>query len=96
VGNLSNVTTIFEHLFNSYNTGLTDFSVDALPDMDMDSSHWGWSYLTSLTRQSLLNILNALPTTSTAGRYITLGDTLKNKLSAADIAIATDKGWEVR
>lgn len=96
VGNLSNVTTVYEYLFNSYNTGLTDFSVDALPDMDMAADTWGWNYLTSLTRQSLLNILNALPTTSTSGRYITLGETLKNKLSAADIAIATDKGWEVR
>ena len=96
VGDLSNVTSLWGDLFNSNNTGLTDFSVDALPDMDMASDTWGWSYCTSLTRQSLLNILNALPTTSTSGRYIELGTTLKNKLSAADIAIATDKGWEVR
>lgn len=44
---------------------------------------------------SLVNVLNALPVTNTSGRYISIGTTNKNKLSAAQLAIATDKGWAV-
>lgn len=47
-----------------------------------------------LTRQSLLNILNTLPTVSEA-RTITLGATNKAKLTDTEIAIATNKGWTV-
>ena len=47
-----------------------------------------------LTRQSLLNILNALPAVSVT-RTLTLGQTNKLKLTAEEIAIATQKGWTV-
>ena len=48
----------------------------------------------SLTPESLVRILNALPTLSTA-KTITLGALNKNKLTADQIAIATNKGWTV-
>ena len=47
-----------------------------------------------LTPQSLVNILTRLPTVS-AARTITLDQTNKLKLTAAEIAVATQKGWTV-
>lgn len=47
----------------------------------------------SLTRESLINILTALPIVN--GKTITLGDHNKRKLTPEEIAIATDKGWTV-
>ena len=49
---------------------------------------------TMLTRQSLINILTALPTIGSAVT-VTLGQGNKLKLTAAEIAIATEKGWTV-
>ena len=48
----------------------------------------------SLSHTSLINILNTLPTVSVA-KTITLGQTNKVKLTSAEIAIATQKGWTV-
>lgn len=47
-----------------------------------------------LTPQSVINILNALPTV-TSSKTITLGAINKLKVSASDIAVATQKGWTV-
>ncbi len=95
LGDLSNaVPHSFGRIFGLYNTALTDFEVDALPDLDIDSSNWGLNGCTALTVTSLVNILNALPQTSN-NRTITLGQTNINKLSAAQLAIATNKGWSV-
>ena len=47
-----------------------------------------------LTHDSLVSILNRLPTV-TAARTITLGQTNRLKLTEAEIAIATQKGWTV-
>ena len=47
---------------------------------------------TKLTKQSLLNVLNALETISTS-LTITLGATNLAKLTEEEKAIATDKGW---
>ena len=52
------------------------------------------SYSEVLSRESLLYIFNNLPTISTA-TTITLGKANKLKLTAAEIAIATQKGWTV-
>ena len=46
-----------------------------------------------LTRASLLRIIDSLPASS--GKTLTLGQTNKNKLTAAEIAVATQKGWTV-
>lgn len=58
------------------------------------STNHSYANCTKLTSQSLLNILNVLPTVTVA-RTITLGQTNKNKLTAEEIAIATAKGWTV-
>lgn len=89
LGNMSSVTG-WTAVFNNYNSGITDFQIEAFPDRNID---WGFNYCTGLSVQSLLNILNALPQTS--GRTITIGTTNKNKLSAEQISIATNKGWTV-
>ena len=47
-----------------------------------------------LSKDSLVRILEALPTVSTA-KTITLGQTNKVKLTDEEIAIATEKGWTV-
>lgn len=90
LGNLSNVTNFESNSFNSSNVSLTGFTVDALPNINLDV---GWQYC-PLSVDSLVNIFNALPTAS-GSRTVTIGSTNKNKLSAAQLAIATDKGWTV-
>lgn len=53
-----------------------------------------WSGAFKLTKQSLINILNKLPTV-TAARTITLSQINKLKLTTEEIAVATQKGWTV-
>lgn len=90
LGNLSAVTNFESNSFNSSNVSLTGFTVERLPNMNLNV---GWQYC-PLTVDSLVNIFNALPTAS-GSRTVTIGTTNKNKLSAAQLAIATDKGWTV-
>lgn len=52
-----------------------------------------YSALSKLSKESLLRILNTLPTV-TGAHTLTLGN-LRLKLSVTDIAIATSKGWTV-
>lgn len=73
-----------------YCTSLQDLTIHNLPNINL--TNIGLIYCTSLTLQSLQNILNALPVT-TSGYKCTIGTTNLNKLSDADIQIATDKGW---
>lgn len=81
-------------VFNSSNSALTDIEITSLPDINITNTA-GFYSLSALSVTSLVNILNALPVTNTSGRYIYLGTTNKNKLSAAQLAIATNKGWTV-
>ena len=55
------------------------------------------SSCTKLTHDSLMSIINALYDYSgtTTTRTVTLGTDNKNKLTEAEIAIATQKGWSV-
>lgn len=53
-----------------------------------------YAYCEPLTHQSVLNILNALPTVSKA-TTINIGSYANNQLTAAERAIATAKGWTV-
>lgn len=63
---------------------------------------WGTGYSvslkfdqqTKLTRDSLLSILNNLPTVSST-QTLTLGSVNLSKLSSSDISIATNKNWTV-
>ena len=90
LGNLSNVTNFESNSFNSSNVSLTGFTVDALPNINLNV---GWQYC-PLSVDSLVSIFNALPTAS-GSKTVTIGSTNKNKLSAAQLAIATNKGWTV-
>lgn len=67
---------------------LVDF---APPSLDIAQNY---SSSTRLTRQSLLTIIDRLPTLSTA-KTLTIGQTNKLKLTAEEIAVATTKGWTV-
>lgn len=71
-------------------SALQDLTIYNLPNINLTDA--GFSKCTSLTLQSLQNIINALPVT-TSGYRCTIGTTNLNKLSDADIQIATDKGW---
>lgn len=90
LGNLSNVTNFESNSFNSSNVSLTGFTVDALPNINLNV---GWQYC-PLSVDSLVSIFNALPT-ARGTKTVTIGSTNKNKLSAAQLAIATNKGWTV-
>ena len=90
LGNLSAVTNFESNSFNQSNVSLTGFTVDALPNINLNV---GWQYC-PLSVDSLVSIFNALPVAS-GSRTVTIGTTNKNKLSAAQLAIATDKGWTV-
>ena len=90
LGNLSSVTNFESNCFNASNVSLTGFTVDALPNINLNV---GWQHC-PLSVDSLVNIFNALPVAS-GSRTVTIGSTNKNKLSAAQLAIATDKGWTV-
>lgn len=71
-------------------TSLKDLTIYNLPNINLTNT--GFTYCTSLTLQSLQNILNALPVT-TSSYKCTLGTTNLSKLSEEQIAIATNKGW---
>ena len=94
LGDLSNVTNFEGNCFNSSNVSLTGFTVERLPDINLN---FGLQYCTALTVDSLVNIFNALPThtVSQAPKTITIGATNKNKLSAAELYIAESKRWSV-
>lgn len=87
-GALTQVIYAFQDFYNC--TSLQDLTIYNLPNINL--TNIGFSTCTSLTLQSLQNIINALPVT-TSGYRCTLGTTNLNKLSDADIQIATDKGW---
>lgn len=58
------------------------------------SGNMNYSNAYNLTRQSLLNIIDKLPQV-TSTKTLALGQHNKNKLTAAEIAVATQKGWTV-
>lgn len=55
---------------------------------------WGIASCTLLTVDSLVNIMNALPTITNT-RTCTIGTTNLSKLSPEQLAIGTDKGWTI-
>lgn len=67
------------------------FMVDYYPPTVRVSHSYNGSY--NLSHASLMRILNSLPTVTTA-QTLTLG-TVKARLTAEEIAIATEKGWTV-
>ena len=90
IDSLSKVTASgFSNAFQTC-TRLKDLVIGTLPNVNI--TNWGMGGNTALTVTSLMNIINALPTT-TSSRTCTLGTTNLNKLTAAQKAIATNKGW---
>lgn len=81
---VTTTTQCFHYLYNLKNVP------HALP---LAVAH-NYSYCEPLTHQSILNILNALPTVSKA-TTINIGSYANNQLTAAERAIATAKGWTV-
>lgn len=81
---------------------LTNVEIDALPNEDMSAGNsttsWCWNVCTKLTEQSLINILNALPSGGN-GKKIGIGSTNLAKLTSAAgqaaITNANNKGWTV-
>lgn len=83
----SNVSNMFSGCTKLENLTITNIK-------DASLTNWGLSQCTALTVASIVSIFNALPVAS-ASRTITIGTTNKNKLSAEQLAIATNKGWTV-
>lgn len=67
--------------------------VDYYPQLNLNCDQQYNSFAINLSKESLLRILNALPIAS-GTRKLTLGN-LRAKLTAEEIAIATQKGWTV-
>ena len=76
---------------SSYNPNyVRDYEVDAI-DCNMNLNYW-----VALTKQSLLNILNALVPQEGTTRTLTLNKTYHIPLlTDEEIAIATNKGWTI-
>ncbi|MBR4874777.1 MAG: hypothetical protein IKU87_03015 [Clostridia bacterium] len=72
-------------------TALENIVVEGLIEMEFDI-HWS-----PLTLDSLLSIINALSDKAADGLtcYLTIGEININKLSEAQLAVATQKGWTV-
>lgn len=64
------------------------------PKLPPKAQAYSSSNVPSLSRASLLRIIDQLPTITT-GLKLTLGQVHKSKLTAEEIAVATDKGWVV-
>jgi len=71
-------------------TNLKNLTIEKLPDINLANT--GFKNNTALSKESLVNILNALPN-STKGYSIDLGATNIAKLTDEETAIATNKGW---
>lgn len=76
--------------------GLKDLGKGSYYSISLDLYH-----STKLTHESLMNVINNiydinLNTNISASCYLTLGTTNLNKLTADEIAIATNKGWTVK
>ena len=83
-------------------TNLEDFGGllnlgQAYPDTSIkESLALGLQNNNKMTHDSLMNVLNKVYDISSKGtQIINLGNTNKSKLTAEEIAIATNKGWTV-
>lgn len=84
---VSNVTSFGSFIRNSQK--LVNFKSFKNINCDMN-----FNFNSALSVESLMSIINALKST-TETKTLTLGSANKAKLSAAQIKIATDKGWTV-
>ena len=87
----ANLTTLggFQNLGQGYSTTTTENSSDTTLKL---------RYSTKLTHESLMNVINNLYDIKTKGvkpQQLVLGTTNLAKLTSEEIAIATEKGWNV-
>lgn len=74
-------------------TSLENLEIGAINyDLD-DIEFWALSDCTKLSVDSLLNVINALPTFTSGFHTCTIGTTNLAKLSSEQIAVATAKNW---
>lgn len=80
----------------SITSGLPEFNIRRLTDYwpVIIGENQTFDSANLLTRASLLRIIDSLPEVSST-KTLTLGQSNTNKLTAAEIAVATGKGWTV-
>ena len=107
-GSVTNMATAWAYCYNLQSLNLSGWDVShlstnvAYPNGYMLTDYWpsvisinqNYSNATSLSIASLLRIIDSLPV-ATGARTLTLGQTNKLKLTAEQIAVATQKGWTV-
>ena len=74
-----------------YTSNIASFIYFSGIALDIDMNYSG---ATKLTHDSLVSIIDRLPTVGST-KTLTIGQTNKLKLTAAEIAVATQKGWTV-
>ena len=93
-----NLTSCGETIFKGYFFGdvgtQENKAFTTLECTGVQSYSLNLSLYPNLSKQSLLNVINCLCTT-TETLQLTLGSVNLSKLSADEIKIATDKGWSV-
>lgn len=86
IHDISKATSVYI-MFNT--PKLKNLIVYKLPNIDL--LEWKLDVCELLTRESLINVLNALPNTS--NKKCSLGEVNISKLTDDEIAIAVNKGW---
>jgi surface protein len=89
---MSKVTDM-RSMFTS-STGITNLNMLGATLPDINLSNWGLGGLYNLSIDSLVSVLNALPTT-TKGYTVNIGATNLSKLNDEQKSIATNKGWAI-
>lgn len=101
LSNVENITNMFYGCSSlTYLYGLTNLGQAYLTSQSANYNYYklDLSVSTNITHDSLVNVINGLYDIATAGcntQQLVLGSTNLAKLTAEEIAIATNKGWSV-
>ena len=107
-GSVTNMAAAWQYCYSLQSINLSGWDVSRLstnvtyPSGGMLIDYWpsvmsinqNYSNAAALSIASLLRIIDSLPV-ATGARTLTLGQTNKLKLTAEQIAVATQKGWKV-
>lgn len=97
IQNIPSITVTSKQAFTNWFSGCSDLVEIRFTHESVIGNNIDLSPCKSLSHESIMNIINALAdkTTDTSGTewVCTLGTDNLNKLSAAEIAVATGKGW---
>ena len=89
---MSRMTYITNMFYNCPKLKYLNMDNAILPKRDI--KYWNLDTCTALTAESLVSVLNALPQLSSSESFTcTIGSTNLAKLTNAQKAIATNKGW---